>query len=537
MDLFAFKTLLVLLSFIGCCAGNVLPPGPVDAKLGTNVTLKTLIGKAELNVIIWTFKTDSEPIPVATSSLGTLQPVKEPYIGRVSINKTNGYLTLGPLTTEDSGVYTITTVSAETQTGDIELRVLVPVSDVTITSNVPEAVEHNSTVVLTCKAKGSFLKFTWLKGTTPIVPDGKHFTEKSDETSSVLTINHVLRTDLVGSIYCSVANSLETEKSAPFNLTVHYGPDEVTITPLAPPKVIRAKSNFNLTCSARSNPPATFTWYHGEQMMENSGPVLTLEVIEKHRLGAKEEAYTCRATNAKTQRTVPSPAVSFAVMEAISGAKVSGPTATLIAGNSTANLSCQATAGTVKTISWLKDGKALSAGGRHVFATDMSSMMINLLQKEDNGEYTCQLTNPVNTDKATYKMVVNYGPEGVKVDGPEAIEMNDNVELVCSAPSVPPANFTWKFNGTMTAVKTAMYVINMARYKNSGTYTCEAHNDVTDKTATHTHTLSVKEEGALDEGLSDGAIAGIVIAILVALGAAIALIVYCRQKVPVESPY
>lgn len=93
--------------------------------------------------------------------------------------------------------------------------------------------------------------------------------------------------------------------------------------------------------------------------------------------------------------------------EAISGAKVSGPTAILIAGNSTANLSCQATAGTVKTISWLKDGKALSAGGRHVFATDMSSMMINLLQKEDNGEYTCQLTNPVNTDKATYKMVVN----------------------------------------------------------------------------------------------------------------------------------
>lgn len=55
----------------------------------------------------------------------------------------------------------------------------VPVSDVTITSDVPEAVEHNSTVVLTCKAKGSFLKFTWLKGTTPIVPDGKHFTEKS----------------------------------------------------------------------------------------------------------------------------------------------------------------------------------------------------------------------------------------------------------------------------------------------------------------------------------------------------------------------
>lgn len=40
------------------------------------------------------------------------------------------------------------------------------------------------------------------------------------------------------------------------------------------------------------------------------------------------------------------------------------------------------------------------------------------------------------------------------------------------------------------------------------------------------------EEGTLDEHLSNGAIAGIVIAVLIALGAAIALIIYCRQKVP-----
>lgn len=93
--------------------------------------------------------------------------------------------------------------------------------------------------------------------------------------------------------------------------------------------------------------------------------------------------------------------------EIISGTKITGPTATLIAGNSTANLSCQATAGTVETRTWLKDGKALSASSRLVFATDMSSMMINVLQKEDNGEYTCQLSNPVNTDQASYKMVVN----------------------------------------------------------------------------------------------------------------------------------
>lgn len=42
----------------------------------------------------------------------------------------------------------------------------------------------------------------------------------------------------------------------------------------------------------------------------------------------------------------------------------------------------------------------------------------------------------------------------------------------------------------------------------------------------------VAEEGALEEGLSDGAVAGIVIAVLLAVGGAIGLFLYCRQKVP-----
>lgn len=51
-----------------------------------------------------------------------------------------------------------------------------PVSDVVIKSNLPEAIEHNSTVALNCSSKGSFLMFTWLNGSAPIVADGKRLT-------------------------------------------------------------------------------------------------------------------------------------------------------------------------------------------------------------------------------------------------------------------------------------------------------------------------------------------------------------------------
>lgn len=87
--------------------------------------------------------------------------------------------------------------------------------------------------------------------------------------------------------------------------------------------------------------------------------------------------------------------------------KVTGPVGVLLAGNSSANLSCWADAGEVLSVTWKKDGQVLTAGGRVVFTKDMKSIVIDPLQKEDNGEYTCQLSNPVSNGKASYKMVVN----------------------------------------------------------------------------------------------------------------------------------
>lgn len=89
------------------------------------------------------------------------------------------------------------------------------------------------------------------------------------------------------------------------------GPDDVTITPANPPKFVQAGSMFNLTCSASSLPPASFTWYYNGTRIETSSSVLTLDMIKGH---TKASDYTCRAENPKSKRSVPSPAVSFAIM-------------------------------------------------------------------------------------------------------------------------------------------------------------------------------------------------------------------------------
>nr|XP_020441373.1 carcinoembryonic antigen-related cell adhesion molecule 5-like [Monopterus albus] len=526
--------LLFLLSFIGVCAGqDVLPPGPVDAIAGGNVTFTTQVGTPDYIAMVWNFGSGQH---VATASSQGVK-VNTKYAGRAQMDSKNGYLTLTSLVSEDSGIYTISIVLSDgtTNDGTIELRVLKPVSDAIIKSNLPEAIEHNSTVVLNCSAKGSFLKFTWTNGTTPIVADGKRLTLAQEGTSSMLTITDVFRTDLLGPIYCTAANNLQMNKSPPFNLTVYYGPDAVTISPMMTKEFIPSNANFNLSCLTTSSPNATFSWYHSQQLIEGSGQVLTLEAIKAAGLGKQKEEYTCRAQNAKTQRTVTSSGVSFSVIEVISGVKVTGPTDILIAGNSSANISCQATAGTVQTMIWLKDGTALAPSSHRVFSNNQSSLLISPLSREDGGEYTCQLINPVSSGKASYTMVVNYGPEAVKVKIDRDVPEKHDVTLTCLVLSFPPAALTWKFNGTVTGTTTDKYVIKGAADTKSGTYTCEAYNAVTGKTTSENTTVSVKPE--VDNGLSDGAIAGIVIAVIVAMCVAIGLILYCRQKVPVESPY
>ncbi|KAG9329996.1 hypothetical protein JZ751_028287 [Albula glossodonta] len=91
----------------------------------------------------------------------------------------------------------------------------------------------------------------------------------------------------------------------------------------------------------------------------------------------------------------------------ISGTLITGPSEPLIAGNSSANLSCQAAAGTSISREWLKDDQPLFPSNRITFTVDNSTVSISPVESSDNGEYQCRLSNPVSTDTANYTLTVN----------------------------------------------------------------------------------------------------------------------------------
>ncbi|TRY94792.1 hypothetical protein DNTS_035660, partial [Danionella cerebrum] len=502
MDFYNCRLPLLILAALGCCSeAGLLVSSKINGVVGKNVTFQTTItSTSTILTLAWNFNKPDGVISILTCvpSANTID-IDEAYINRIVYNNKTFDLQLGPLLKEDAGEYTlnVVTTSGKSVSGQIFLDVFEPVSDVKISSNVPEAVELNSTVILSCSAKGS-KSYKWMNGSVPVVTDGTRM--KLNAAGNELSIAEVRRTDLAGPIFCIAENMLESGRNGPENVIMRQTPADF---------FLKKGSSITFFCSADSDPPAQLRWiFNGatlSQITASSPTNLTIANLEE-KFGGN---YSCEAFNPKTKRTIGSAVAMLSVLEPLTGTNISSSSSFLIAGSSSVNLSCSAATGKADSVQWQKDGNTLLPGDRIVVSADMKSLTIQQVVKEDRGEYKCLLSNRVNKDEASYKMNINYGPESVQVAGKKTVKFEDKVELSCSADSVPPSSFSWKLNGTSLNTSQQIYVINQAKIMDSGTYTCEAYN----------------ADGKEDTGLSGGAIAGIVIAVLVAV-----IIIACIVK-------
>uniref|UniRef100_A0AAY4AER7 Ig-like domain-containing protein n=1 Tax=Denticeps clupeoides TaxID=299321 RepID=A0AAY4AER7_9TELE len=170
--------------------------------------------------------------------------------------------------------------------------------------------------------------------------------------------------------------------------------------------------------------------------------------------------------------------------------RVYGPTSLLLAGKSSANLTCEGT-GSIVTTEWTRNGQPLHPSNGTTFSSDNKTVFISTVERDDAGVYQCKLSNPVSTTAANYSMVVNYGPENVKISGLTEVNNGLKATFTCSAASEPPANFSWSFNMKETDVTNATFTIEKASGFNTGNYTCTAWNRVTNVKDSATHEFSV----------------------------------------------
>ncbi|KAL2084221.1 hypothetical protein ACEWY4_019739 [Coilia grayii] len=506
MDSHAFFTVWILTA-IGSCLCQ-------DRAVGEDVEFRLINPPpAPPFQINWYFGS----VLIYAASAGTVNGVVPSYEGRASLDPNTATLELRNLTVNDTGEYTlrvIMSIGQPEKEWKTTLRVFERISSVTLEANQTELVEFNSSVTLTCSASGSSPSFQWFNNSAEVTGSDRVLLD-----NRTLTVLNVTRYDN-GPYRCNASNIVSFEMSSDVTLTIAYGPDSAVVTVEA--EYYSSGDNVTLNCSSESSPAAQLQWALNGTLLDEKGPELRLSDV----LTSDSGDYNCWAYNSKTQRYKLSSPTSITVLERLSDAAITiaGSPGPLIAGKSSVNLTCEAK-GSIITRKWMKNGETLSPEtGRITFSDDNRTVSISPVQKEDRGEYTCQVSNPVSNAEGSETLIVKYGPEKVEIKGEGhegAVEFGQKIHLSCSAESVPDCTYTWTLNGTDKIGTGASFIKENSVYEDSGNYTCTAFNNITKETNKTDFNMSVKAPGSLggQGGLSAGPIAGIVIGVLVLLAA------------------
>ncbi|KAJ8289201.1 hypothetical protein COCON_G00018600 [Conger conger] len=211
--------------------------------------------------------------------------------------------------------------------------------------------------------------------------------------------------------------------------------------------------------------------------------------------------------------------VQLRVFDAVQGVRLSVPSVAMESGN--VSLRCSWSRGTDITVIWGKGGVALTPDSRVTISG--GSLVINPARRDDAGDYSCTVSNPVSAETTTARLTVFYGPDtpvlqrGPQADcvgGGEAV-VGQTVRLTCTSESVPPALFTWQNGGVPVAPDQpdgGVLSIQTFSTNQSGRYVCTARNTVTGRTSAQGTDVAV-----VNTCLSGGAVAGIVIGCVLAL--------------------
>ncbi|XP_077788345.1 hemicentin-1-like isoform X6 [Podarcis muralis] len=402
-----------------------------------------------------------------------------------------------------SGNYTCKAFNNETNASSTsasrEIWVLAEVSDVAI-MGLSEAIENES-LILTCTSVGSEVSYYWFRGNQSL-EDGGHISLSHDNQN--LTINPVSQSD-AGSYTCLGVNRISNNTSTPFELTVFYGPDDPVISPKI--NTYRTGSSLNLSCSADSHPPPQYTWIFKEGIIGNTSELLIWN-LSLNDTGD----YTCSAFNVETNLSK-SASLLVEVYETLSN-PVLWPAEAIVVENASVSLQCNTSNRLDVNVTWFKDSNPVP--DKAVLSNRNRNLTLTAVSKDEEGMYTCKATNPVsNATSNPSKISLAYGPNNVKLNqtGTVTLKLGSRLALLCTAESLPEAQFRWFFNHTNMNVTANTFSTDLTAWEDGGNYTCQAYNSVVKKLASASVNvkLTTQESTPPGSGLTPGQIVGIVI--------------------------
>ncbi|XP_075047030.1 cell adhesion molecule CEACAM1-like [Mixophyes fleayi] len=494
---------------------------------GSNVTLHCDAGNQ--TVLTCTFYRDQKTI------------CAEPH---VTCN--DSVLNFQPITGNDTGTYTCTIqnpVSTNTS-NSLQLTVIVPVSEVTLTTNTSDSLvwPEKDSVSLRCSARGTDVSFSWSLQGAPLPEDPRYYVINN---SSILIISPISANDN-GSFTCTAKNSINNITSNEVTLNLASPVSDVRLSSNTSALLIEGEGSVSLHCSAQGS-AVNFSWIlNGEPLPQsphyhitgdNSTPIsnLTISPVSKNDNGP----FICRGSNLENYETSNTLSLDLAWrpdgnivctgqphnqnLQLICSWPGGHPAAnvTMIYNNVTERNHTQV----IRDLTSNNNikGSILTCNGDQLGKTSNCTLTFESPQSpgHDNGK----ITEVTEGDKAV--MTVNLRPGH-----------QDRATTFSS--QVLPATFSWaslspnpspiqdggKFKVNSTEYTSNLEISDVTKDEN-GKYECRAENVI--GSTTFTFTLNVEAKPVSKSGLSAGAIAGIVIGALAGV-VIIAIIVFFIVK-------
>ncbi|XP_048640588.1 HEPACAM family member 2 isoform X6 [Marmota marmota marmota] len=155
-------------------------------------------------------------------------------------------------------------------------------------------------------------------------------------------------------------------------------------------------------------------------------------------------------------------------------------------------LVCQVEGGTRLAYQWLKNGKPVCTSSTYSFSPQNNTLHISPVTKEDIGNYSCLVKNPVSEMESNIIMpTIYYGPYGLQVNSDKGlkvgevftVDLGEAILFDCSADSYPPNTYSWirRTDNTTYVIKYGprLEVASEKVAQKTTDYVCCAYNNIT----------------------------------------------------------
>uniref|UniRef100_A0A8C2FHH2 Ig-like domain-containing protein n=1 Tax=Cyprinus carpio TaxID=7962 RepID=A0A8C2FHH2_CYPCA len=262
--------------------------GPANGAVGGSVVFAPdNPPSTSIDTVQWNF--GSTPILTAQSD-STL--IASAYRDRVSFDINTLALELRNLRLDDSGTYRLTVIpsAGDLLTGETSLQVFENITNVRLIGPEESLIEGESSANITSEGTGNITSVQWMKDISPLSPSNS-IIFSSDYRS--VSSSPVQRSDS-GEYKCTYRNPVSYE-TAKISLIITYGPEDVSIKGQ---DVVDSGVRVSLSCSANSEPSASFSWKFNGADTDVTTDTFTIDQTDFTHSGD----YICTASNSVTKR-------------------------------------------------------------------------------------------------------------------------------------------------------------------------------------------------------------------------------------------